>query len=191
MVHDSLGFGPWPVQRTALFGPDLRVVVIRDGGERDEVPQWYAPRDDEKFAGHASGVWQPFGAGPDNRVFQSTTEVPIQGAEPNQAVEYRDGLASSGVTVSGWNPEIRELTVLASRMTTTGEPEEPQTWAVLAHQLRYADDYVPLAVPLAPHLAKRTEEYVLGEYRKRDVEFERMSGLKPRLNHDCTVCEIT
>ncbi|MCC8245474.1 pPIWI_RE module domain-containing protein [Saccharothrix luteola] len=166
MVPDSLGFGPWPAQRTALFGPGLRIVVIRDSGGRDEVPQWYAPRDDEKFAGHASGVWQPFDVGSDNRVFQSITEVPIQGAKPNQAVKYRDGAASSGVTVAGWNPEIRELTVLASRMTTTGEPEDPRIWAALAHQLRYADDYVPLAVPLALHLAKLAEEYVVGEYRE-------------------------
>ncbi len=166
MVPDSLGFGPWPAQRTALFGPGLRVVVIRDGGGRDEVPQWYAPRDDVKFAGHASGVWQPFDAGVGNRVFQSIAEVPVQGARPNQAVKYRDGVASGGVAVSGWNPEIRELTVLASRMTTTGEPEELRIWAALAHQLRYADDHVPLSVPLALHLAKRAEEYVVGKNRE-------------------------
>jgi hypothetical protein len=91
-------------------------------------------------------------------VFQSITEAPVQGARPNQAVKYRDGVVSSGVAVSAWNPEIRELTALASRMTTTGEPEEPRTWAALAHQLRYVDDYVPLAVPLGLHLAKRAEE---------------------------------
>ncbi|NUT53601.1 MAG: DUF3962 domain-containing protein [Saccharothrix sp.] len=166
MVADALGFGPWPAQRTALFGPGLRVVVIRDGEGRGEVPQWYAPRDDERFAGHASGVWQPFDAAPGNRVFQSITEVPVQGAKPNQAVKYRDGTGSGGVTVAGWNPEIRELTVLASRLTTTGEPEDPRVWAALTHQLRHADDYVPLAKPLALHLAELAEEYVLGEHRE-------------------------
>ena len=52
-------------------------------------------------------------------------------------------------------------------MSMTGEPEEPRTWAALAHQLRYVDDYVPLAVPLALHLAKRAEEYMVGENRER------------------------
>ncbi|MGX7824633.1 pPIWI_RE module domain-containing protein [Actinokineospora sp. 24-640] len=161
LVRDMLGFGDWPPQRAALFGPDLRVVLFRDSGGRDEVPQWYAPRDDDRFAGHASGVWEAFDAAPGNRVFASTTEVPVQGARPNQAIKFQDGTTSRGADVSAWNPEYRELTVLACKMTTTGEPENPKTWAVLAHQLRHVDDYVPLAKPLVLHLAERAEQYVL------------------------------
>ncbi|GAA2773462.1 pPIWI_RE module domain-containing protein [Saccharopolyspora taberi] len=166
VVRDMLAFGDDPPQRLGLYGPDLRLVQIRDAGNRDEVPQWYAPRADDRIAGFASGLWQPRNATADNRVFMSVTEVSKQGVRPKQAVKYAEGPTSP--TIPGWNPEYREIVVLGCRSEPLVEAEThghsadtPLVWATLAHQLRHADDYVPLGLPLPLHLAALAEEYAL------------------------------
>ncbi|MBW4720345.1 pPIWI_RE module domain-containing protein [Saccharothrix obliqua] len=180
IVRDMIGFGTWPAQRAALFGPDLRVVLIRGSGNRDEVPQWYAPLENDRFAGHASGLWVSRDAGVDNRVFASITEVPPQGARSNQAVKFQDAEASRSPAVSAWNPAYHELTVAVSKMTSTGEPEDPGTWAALTHQLRHADDYVALGKPLALHLAERAEQYVISFADRGSPPEERpVDGVSP------------
>ncbi|MFD8959279.1 RNaseH domain-containing protein, partial [Streptomyces anulatus] len=40
-------------------------------------------------------------------------------------------------------------------------PDRPAEWATLTHQLRYHDDYPPLARPLPLHLARLAGQYVL------------------------------
>ncbi|MCA1186190.1 MULTISPECIES: pPIWI_RE module domain-containing protein [unclassified Saccharopolyspora] len=164
VVRDMIGFDGMPAQRLDLHGSELRLVQVRDSTNRDEVPQWYAPRDTEPAAGHASGLWQPENAPANNRVFLSTTDVTSQGAQRRGAVKY----AESGALpqISGWNPGIREITVLGLPSSGTADEQregldDPLVWATLVHQLRHVDGYVPLGLPVPLHLAKHAAEYVL------------------------------
>ncbi|MFG2176118.1 pPIWI_RE module domain-containing protein [Streptomyces niveus] len=167
LVKDMLGFGAKAAQRLAVYGPELRVVLVRDANARHEVPEWYA-HDGEGKAGFAKGVWGP--ADPANRVFASTADVPHTATLPKALMKLVP--TAAGRTAPGksaWNPVHLELTVLGCLseqvLTESGRegesPDQPAEWATLAHQLRFHDDYPPLARPLPLHLARLAGEYVL------------------------------
>lgn len=171
LVRDMIGFGDEPAQRLAAWGPDLRLVLIRNGGGRDEVPQWYAPKPDDRSAGFAAGIWRLRDASTDNRVFASTADVPATvKSMPRKALKILTGPEwhqSPGKAM--WNPGYVEITVAgclsAGALAASGRadvmPDEPAAWAAFAHQLRFVDDYVPLSQPAALHWAELVEQYVL------------------------------
>lgn len=75
--RDMVTFHGEPPARLALFGRDLRMVLLRDANSRGETPQWYAPAEtDEETPGFSAGLWAAQGAGPDDRVFISTVGKP-------------------------------------------------------------------------------------------------------------------
>ncbi|MEU2789662.1 DUF3962 domain-containing protein [Streptomyces sp. NPDC007100] len=167
LVKDALGFEATGDQRLAVYGPDLRVILTRDRNGRDEVPEWYA-HDGKDKAGFSKGVWGP--SDPQNRVFASTADAPHTAKLPKGLMKLIP--APGGRTAPGksaWNPVHLELTVLGclsenalAHAGREGEPaDRPAEWATLTHQLRFHDDYPPLARPLPLHLARLAGEYVL------------------------------
>ncbi|MFF9000354.1 pPIWI_RE module domain-containing protein [Streptomyces achromogenes] len=167
LVRDMLGFGTERDQRLTVYGPDLRLVLTRDGNGREEVPEWYAHDGGEKV-GFSQGVWGP--ARPDNRVFASTTDVPHTATLPKGLMKLVPVASHrTAPRKAAWNPVYLELTVLGclseKALAEAGRQEEtadsPAEWATLAHQLRLHDDYPPLSRPLPLHLARLAGEYVL------------------------------
>lgn len=168
LVPDMLGFGTAPAQRHTLYGDDLRVMLVRDANARAEVAEWYA-HDAKDRVGFAEGVWGT--AEPESRVFASTAST------PHTAAKLPKGLMKLAPTAQGrtapgktaWNPGQMEITVLGclseKALTDSGRegdlPDRPAEWATLTHQLRYHDDYPPLARPLPLHLARLAGQYVL------------------------------
>ncbi|MEV7286106.1 DUF3962 domain-containing protein [Streptomyces sp. NPDC093252] len=167
LARDMLGFGTEPDQRLTTYGSDLRLVSVRDANNREEVAEWYA-YDARGRVGFAEGVWGA--VEPENRVFASTA------AKPHTAKLHK-GLMKLVPTAedrrapgkTAWNPAQLEITVLGclseKALADSGregkEPDRPADWATLAHQMRYLDDYPPLARPLPLHLARLAGEYVL------------------------------
>lgn len=168
---DQLGFSTDCAQRLAAYGSELRFVLVRDGAGRGEVPQWYAPGRDGASAGLATGLWEEGTAPDDNRVFVSITDKPhTAGKKANGTMKLGPHPSwRTGPAQKAWNPQYLELTVvgclsekaLADAGRGDVEPDVPSTWAAVTHQLRFHDDYVPLARPLPMHLAKLAEDYVL------------------------------
>ncbi len=168
LMRDMLGFGTEPAQRLTVYGHDLRMVCVRDANGREEVAEWYA-HDAHGKIGFAEGVWGTTEA--ESRVFASTAATPHTAAKLPKGlmklVPTAEGRTAPGKTA--WNPGQLEVTVLgclsekvladAGREADT--PDRPAEWATLAHQLRYHDDYPPLARPLPLHLARLAGQYVL------------------------------
>ncbi|MFJ6184767.1 pPIWI_RE module domain-containing protein [Streptomyces sp. NPDC092295] len=168
LARDMLGFGTEPDQRLTVYGHDLRMVLVRDANAREEVAEWYAHDAKDKI-GFAEGVWGTGEA--ESRVFASTA------ATPHTAAKLPKGLMKLAPTATGrtapgktaWNPGQLEITVLGclseKALADSGRegemPDRPAEWATLAHQLRYHDDYPPLARPLPLHLARLAGQYVL------------------------------
>lgn len=166
--RDMLGFGTEPAQRHTLYGDDLRVVLVRDANAREEVAEWYA-HDAKNRVGFSEGVWGT--AEPESRVFASTAST------PHTVAKLPKGLMKLAPTAQGrtapgktaWNPGQLEITVLGclseKALADSGRegdlPDRPAEWATLTHQLRYHDDYPPLARPLPLHLARLAGQYVL------------------------------
>ncbi|WP_406402660.1 pPIWI_RE module domain-containing protein [Streptomyces uncialis] len=166
--RDMLGFGTEPAQRHTLYGDDLRVVLVRDANAREEVAEWYA-HDAKGRVGFAEGVWGT--AENESRVFASTAST------PHTVAKLPKGLMKLAPTAQGrtapgktaWNPGQLEITVLGclseKALADSGRegepPDRPAEWATLTHQLRYHDDYPPLARPFPLHLARLAGEYVL------------------------------
>ncbi|KND32838.1 hypothetical protein IQ63_22075 [Streptomyces acidiscabies] len=165
--RDMLGFSTGPAQRHTLYGDDLRVVLVRDANAREEVAEWYA-HDAEGKVGFTQGVWGTAEA--ESRVFSSTASTPHTANLPKGLMKLAptaQGRTAPGKTA--WNPGQSEVTVLGCLSEKVladsgreGElPDRPAEWATLTHQLRYLDDYPPLARPLPLHLARLAGEYVL------------------------------
>ncbi|MFD8933880.1 pPIWI_RE module domain-containing protein [Streptomyces sp. NPDC059578] len=173
--RDMLGFGVEPAQRHTLYGDDLRVVLVRDANAREEVAEWYA-HDDKDRVGFAEGVWGTTET--ESRVFASTAST------PHTVAKLPKGLMKLAPTAQGrtapgktaWNPGQLEITVLGclseKALADSGRegdlPDRPAEWATLTHQLRYHDDYPPLARPLPLHLARLAGQYVLPVVRTRE-----------------------
>ncbi|MFE3018931.1 pPIWI_RE module domain-containing protein [Streptomyces sp. NPDC059256] len=175
--RDMLSFGTEPAQRHTLYGDDLRVVLVRDTNAREEVAEWYAHEANDRV-GFAEGVWGT--AETDNRVFASTA------ATPHTVAKLPRGLMKLAPTAQGktapgktaWNPGQLQITVLGclseKALADSGREgdlaDRPAEWATLTHQLRYHDDYPPLARPLPLHLARLAGQYVLPVARTRGEE---------------------
>ncbi|MFD0397898.1 pPIWI_RE module domain-containing protein [Kitasatospora sp. NPDC127121] len=172
LEKDMLAFhGQSPV-RVALHGADLRIVLLRDTNNRGETPQWYAPAATEKEPpGFSAGLWAPRDADPDHRVFLSTVGKPPTAGTVRRDLRklVPDQKWPNGPAATAWNPQALELTVLgclspvalAAAERTDTAADRPAVVAAAAHQLRFHDEYHPLARPLPLHLAKLAEEYVL------------------------------
>ncbi|MFS0695202.1 pPIWI_RE module domain-containing protein [Streptomyces nitrosporeus] len=168
LALDMLGFGTEADQRSTVYGSGLRVVLVRDVNGREEVPEWYAHDEARDKVGFAEGVWGTAEA--ENRVFASTAATPHTAAMPKglmKLVPTPKGRTAPGKTA--WNPGQLEITVLGclseKALAESGRagdlPDQPAEWATLVHQLRYHDDYPPLARPLPLHLARLAGQYVL------------------------------
>jgi hypothetical protein len=169
LVKDTLQFGEDRRQRIAAYGADLRLVLIRDRNSREETAQWYALGGAEP--GFASGLWAAKNAGPDNRVFISTTDAPpiLRTLKRGLRKLIPDSQWPGAPSKTAWNPQALELAVLgclsqealgdAQRDQPTAD--DPAAWAAIAHQSRFHDDHQPLSHPLAQHLAMLAEEYLL------------------------------
>lgn len=168
LARDMLGFGIEPDQRLTAYGNDLRMVCVRDANGRDEVAEWYA-HDTQGKIGFAEGVWGT--SEEENRVFASTAATPHTAAKLPKGlmklVPTAEGRKAPGKTA--WNPGQIEITVLGclseKALADSGRegetPDRPAEWATLVHQLRYHDDYPPLARALPLHLARLAGQYVL------------------------------
>jgi pPIWI_RE module N-terminal domain/RNaseH domain of pPIWI_RE/MID domain of pPIWI_RE len=168
LVKDMLSFAvDEPHQRAAAYGPDLRIVVVRDDCGREETPQWYGFG--AQAVGFAAGVWLPVGAGNDHRVFGSAADASVVAKQLPRALRKLVLAPGSewACRKTAWNPQLLELTVLAclskEALAAFGRdevtPDDPAVWAALTHQLRVHDDYQPLKLPLPLHLAALAEEY--------------------------------
>ncbi|MFE3883478.1 pPIWI_RE module domain-containing protein [Streptomyces lydicus] len=168
LARDMLGFGTEPDQRLTAYGNELRMVCVRDANGREEVAEWYA-HDTQGKIGFAEGVWGTSEL--ENRVFASTAATPHTAAKLPKAlmklVPTAEARTAPGKTA--WNPGQLEVTVLGCLseevLADSGHegdtPDRPAEWATLVHQLRYHDDYPPLARPLPLHLARLAGQYVL------------------------------
>ncbi|MEV7935860.1 DUF3962 domain-containing protein [Kitasatospora sp. NPDC088264] len=159
LTRDMLAFGTGPDQRLTAYGNDLRMVLVRDENGRGEVPEWYA-HDELAKIGFSEGVWA-LSDGPHNRIFASTTSTPPTAARPKGLMKLAPTPGSrTAPGKTAWNPRLLEVTVLGC-CSSERSADHPVDWATLTHQLRYHDDYPPLAYPLPLHLAQLAKEYVL------------------------------
>ncbi|MFD5751928.1 pPIWI_RE module domain-containing protein [Streptomyces sp. NPDC127033] len=166
LTRDMLAFGADRQQHLAAYGEDLRMVLVRDENGRGEVPEWYA-HDRAARIGFSEGVWA-LSDDPHNRVFASTAGTPPSAARPKGLMKLVPGPGSRiAPGMTAWNPRLLEVTVLGCR-TSEQPADRPVDWATLTHQLRYHDDYPPLAYPLPLHLAQLAKEYVLPLAQRRD-----------------------
>ncbi|WP_246430853.1 pPIWI_RE module domain-containing protein [Streptomyces rectiverticillatus] len=172
LVSDMFTFSGEPPARLALYGADLRVVLLRDANSRGETAQWYAPGEtEEDTPGFSAGLWAARDAGPDNRVFASTVGKPPTAGTVRRDLRklVPDKNWPHGPAATAWNPQALELTVmgclskeaLAAAGRTDTLPDRPAVIAAAVHQLRFHDEYHPLSRPLPLHLAKLAEEYFL------------------------------
>jgi len=169
LVENTLQFGEDRRQRIGVYGTDLRLILVRDRNSREETAQWYALGGTEP--GFASGLWKAKNSGPDNRVFISTTDVPpiLRTLKRGMRKLVPDPRWPTAPGKTAWNPQALELTVLGcvtADALSDGQrddvvPDNPATWAAVAHQSRFHDDHQPLSHPLAQHLAIHAEEYLL------------------------------
>lgn len=172
LVRDMVTFYGEQPTRLMLYGAGLRAVLIRDANSRGETPEWYAPSEtDEDPPGFSAGLWTARDAGANNRVFVSTVGKPPTAGTVRRDLRklVPDKDWPHGPAATAWNPQALELTVLgglseaalAAAGSTDPKPEQPAVLAAAVHQLRFHDEYHPLARPLPLHLAKLAEEYVL------------------------------
>lgn len=141
LERDMVAFGTEPPQRLAILGADLRLILIRTGGSRTEVPQWYAMAPERDAAGFSAGIWRPEKTVTDNRVFASTAEVPhtVKGMNRRTRKVLPSDTNTTTPTKHMWNPRYVEITVAGCLSSAaleaagrTGEPDDPATWAALA-----------------------------------------------------------
>ncbi|WP_314172591.1 pPIWI_RE module domain-containing protein [Streptomyces winkii] len=159
LTRDMLAFGTDPQQHLTAYGNDLRMVLVRDENGRGEVPEWYA-HDASARIGFSEGIWA-LPDDPHNRVFASTAGTPPTAARPKGLMKLAPAPESrTAPRTTAWNPRLLEVTVLGCR-SSERSADHPVDWATLTHQLRYHDDYPPLAYPLPLHLAQLAKEYVL------------------------------
>lgn len=177
---DMLEWSDLPAQRISVFGPDLRVVLIRDDSGRFETPQWYAPGVESEDAGLSLGLWALPDAAPDNRVFASTADGPrtMKGLPRGLRKLFPNEDHPTAPSKAAWNPQLLEITVLgcvtAADLAFAGRdditPDCPADYAALVHQLRFHDDFDPLRRPLVQHWAMKAGEYLLPLVGSRESE---------------------
>jgi hypothetical protein len=162
LIRDKIQLGNLPAQDLVMYGKRLRLVRMRDG-ERDETPQWWAPKDDDT-AGIATGLWTVPDADENNRVFYATTDKSSTHSKvQNDDTKLTPHVGAKGKLVTNqtsdaWNPALLEIAVIGC------VPEDnPEDWAMYVHQQRIVRDSYRdmLKFPLALHLAELASEYAL------------------------------
>lgn len=186
LVRDMVTFYGEQPARLTLYGASLRMVLLRDANSRGETPEWYASgKTGEDPPGFSAGLWAARDASRDNRVFVSTVGKPPTAGTVRRDLRklVPDKDWPHGPAATAWNPQALELTVLGclseAAMADAGHtdvtPDRPAVLAAAAHQMRFHDDYHPLARPLPLHLASLAEEYVLPLAVVPPPEIERAS----------------
>ncbi|SUA72855.1 Uncharacterised protein [Nocardia otitidiscaviarum] len=154
---DHLGFGP--TIRHIRGYPGLRHVRVRRGTD-NEVPHGFAFNETEESSTY-DGLW----IGRNDRTFLSTGDKPVSASK---AARYASKITtflnrkkqlkepSPGAYV--WNARPCEITAAA-----TQENDDPQDWAVLVHELRWATTNYNYATanPWPLRVAEKIGEYVL------------------------------
>jgi pPIWI_RE module N-terminal domain/RNaseH domain of pPIWI_RE/MID domain of pPIWI_RE len=157
LLEDHLAFGstPWPVKKY----PGLRHVRVRTAEYR-ETPQCYAFNDTEESSTY-DGLWQLDG----DRIFLSTGDKPPTAIRANRyASKITTFLSRGGILRNPspramvWNARALELTVAALQAG-----DDPEDWATLAHELRWAASHYGYATtrPWPLEVARHIGEYVL------------------------------
>lgn len=173
LVQDRIGFDNGPLQRIGLIGKQLRVIRVADS-DNDETPEWWAPaellhdrHEGKQRGGIAKGLWT---SGDSDRVFYSsankasTHTLSVEAAKITPHVNDK-GRSEFKPTKNAWNPELLELAVACIQ-----EGDDPEKWAMFAHQQRLCDDYRDvLGLPLVLHLAKLADQYALPQEEAETV----------------------
>lgn len=160
LVPDAFSFSEHLTQKLRVQGRHLRLVRVRED-DRDETPQWWAPKDDE-HAGLSKGLWLPATEEKDNRVFYSTSDTASTHPVQRDATKLTPHLNGKGnpeknAGKNSWTPQLLEFVVIGKT-----ETDNPEALAMFVHQQRFPDDYRDaLALPLVLHLAKIAKDYAL------------------------------
>lgn len=156
LAVDALRFGSRTAQPITEF-PGLRHVRVRteDG---NETPEGYAVNETEK--GHAGALWKTA-----HRIWFSTADKPptasgtVRYSSMVEPTEKRDGSsrpAQPGARV--WNHQLIEIAAVSLQVG-----DDAESWAALAHDLRWAAPHYGLAttLPWPLHLAQLIGEYIV------------------------------
>jgi hypothetical protein len=154
MEPDTIQFGQKPAPITRF--PNVRHVRIRTT-ERDEVPDTYAVN--QTTAGHAPGYWIA-----SERTYFSTGEKPhtaskaIKSSSKVVSRWKKDDLVKPSPKGRVWNARALELSVAAIQPN-----DEPEAWAALTHDLRWAAPHYKYATTLPWPLlvAKQLGQFIM------------------------------
>jgi hypothetical protein len=155
LLPDTILFGDTAIPASSY--PGLRHVRVRTS-ERDEAAECFAFNDDDQ-EGHSAAYWPSSG-----RIFLSTGDKPVSASKAVKTASkivprWKDGkLVNPSTKTMVWNHRPLEYTVAAIQ-----EGDEPEYWAALAHQLRWAAPHYDnaLALPWPLMVAKKLAEYVM------------------------------
>lgn len=160
LLRDRIALGNGPAQRISLFGNNLRFARVATN-DRDETPQWWAPKADES-AGISKGLWKQAGNHECARVFYSTSDKSSTHTLSVESTKLTHRINAQGreeirPDKNAWNPELLELVMLGF-----ADDAEAEQYAIFLHQQRFAEDYRDaLSLPLIQHLAELTSQYGL------------------------------
>lgn len=154
LIPDTIQFGDHLTPVSSY--PGLRHVRVRTS-ERDEAAECFAFNDDQE--GHSAAYWPSSG-----RIFLSTGDKPkTAGKAVKRASKivprWKDGkLINPSTKTMVWNHRPLEYTVAAIQ-----HGDDPEDWAALTHQLRWAATHYAhaLALPWPLMTAKKLAEYVM------------------------------
>jgi hypothetical protein len=171
LVADTLRFGRLATQPITTFGGVRHVRVRTD--QRNQTPEGYAvrPQDGQTEKGHTGALWQEA-----ERVWFSTADKPptargaLRYTSMVEELTRPDGTAQPprpGARV--WNHQLVELAVVGLQ-----PGDDPETWAALAHDLRWAAPHHagPTTLPWPLHLAQLVGEYIVPIELIEDIENE-------------------
>lgn len=165
LAADSLRFGSRAARPVAEF-PGLRHVRIRteDG---DETPEGYAVNEIDK--GHAGALWKIA-----HRIWFSTADKPptasgtVRYTSMVESTQKQDGSTRSaqpGARV--WNHQLVEVAAVSLQAG-----DDAESWAALAHDLRWAAPHYGHAttLPWPLHLAQLIGEYIVPIQMIEEIE---------------------
>ncbi len=152
---DTLTFGH--DRRPITDFPGLRHVRIRTDDEH-ETPECFGVAD--TTSGQPTGLWRYR----NERLYGSTGTKPstaasaLKGVSKITSTEHRDKTTAPRPTTQVWNQQFIEIFAAGLQ-----PGDNPDYWAAVAHELRWAAPYskVTTVLPWPLHLAKQAEEYLL------------------------------
>jgi hypothetical protein len=154
-IPDIIKFGDNAIPVSSY--PGLRHVRVRTS-ERDEAAECFALNDDDQ-EGHSAAYWPS-----SERIFLSTGDKPVSASKAIKSASkivprWKDGqLLSPSTKTMVWNHRPVEYTVAAIQ-----DGDEPEDWAALTHQLRWAAPHYDhaTALPWPLMVARKLAEYVM------------------------------